>query len=83
LDPKPEAFTAASFYYHHAVLAADFAGILGKREDSLKYASLSGKIKEAILQKYAVSGTGRFDNATQAAQIFALWYGFAPDRQKR
>jgi alpha-L-rhamnosidase len=82
LDTKPEAFTAASFYYQHAVLAADFAGILGKREDSLKYADLSGKIKEAILRKYAVTGTGRFDNATQAAQIFALWYGFAPDRQQ-
>lgn len=82
LDTKPEALTAASFYYHHAVLAAEFAGILNKKEDSLKYAELSKRIKGAILQKYDVKGTGRFDNGTQAAQIFALWYDFAPDMQQ-
>jgi alpha-L-rhamnosidase len=30
LDPRPEAFSAASFYYHHVLLASQFAGILGK-----------------------------------------------------
>ena len=33
LDPRPEAFTAATFYYHHAKLAEEFAGLLGKKED--------------------------------------------------
>lgn len=78
LDPKPEAFSAASFYYHHAVLAANFAAILGKKEDSLKYAKLSETIKNAIVRKYLVPHTGRFDNATQSAQLFALWYRLAP-----
>jgi alpha-L-rhamnosidase len=78
LDPKPEAFTASAFYYHHALLATEFAGILGKKEDSLQYAKLARDIKDAIVKKYWVPRTGRFDNATQSAQIFALYYNFSP-----
>lgn len=81
LDPRPEAFTAACYYYHHAKLAEEFAGILEKKEDSLQYNKLAQQIKQSILRKYLVPNTGRFDLATQAAQIFALWYGLAPDKE--
>jgi alpha-L-rhamnosidase len=80
LDPKPIAFDASLFYYHHVLLAADFAGILGKTEDSIKYASLANKIKNAIIAKYYIPGTGRYDNATEGAQIFALWYNLPADK---
>lgn len=82
LDPRAEAFSAACFYYHHAVLASKFAGILEKKSDSVKYARLSANIKRAIVKKYLVPGTGRFDNATQAAQIFALWYELTPEKEE-
>jgi alpha-L-rhamnosidase len=81
LDPKPEAFTAAAFYYHHALIAAQFAGILGKKEDSTRYAGLADHIKHAIVRKYLVPTTGRFDNATQSAQLFALWYDLSPEEE--
>lgn len=80
LDTKPDAFSASCFYYHHAKLAADFAGILHKQEDSLKFAKLAANIKEAIVYKYNVRNTGRFDNATQSAQILALWYNLATEK---
>lgn len=79
LDPKPESFSASLFYYHHVQLAATFAGILHKTDDSTQYAKLAQEIKNAIVSKYYIPGTGRFDNATESAQILALWYGFAPD----
>ena len=82
LDPKPEAFTAAAFYYHHVLLATEFAGILGKTTDSIKYDRLARQIKNAITRKYLVPTTGRFDNATQSAQLFALWYGLSPEKNK-
>jgi alpha-L-rhamnosidase len=82
LDPRPEAFTAAVFYYHHAVLATEFASILGIRADSVKYSRLSKNIKNAIVNKYLVPETGRFDNATQSAQIFALWHQLSPEKEK-
>ena len=80
LDTKPESFSASLFYYHHAKLAEEFAGILGKKEDSAKYAKLADKIKDAILNRYYIANTGRFDNATQSAQILALWYGLSPQK---
>ena len=81
LDPKPEAFTAACFYFHHAKLAEEFAGIINKKEDSLKFNKLSTQIKRAIVRKYLVPKTGRFDNGTQSAQIFALWYALSPEEE--
>lgn len=82
LDPKPEAFSASAFYYHHAVLASEFAGILGKAAEAEKYAKLATQIKERIVRKYYIPHTGRFDNATQSAQFFALWYGLSPEPEK-
>ncbi|MEO8764022.1 MAG: family 78 glycoside hydrolase catalytic domain [Ginsengibacter sp.] len=80
LDTKPESFSASLFYYHHAKLAEEFAGILGKNEESLKYARLASGIKDAIVARYYIKNTGRFDNATQSAQILALWYDVSPQK---
>lgn len=82
IDPKPEAFSASAFYYHHVKLAAEFAGILGKHEDSVKYGKLGSEIKKRIVEKYMVPNTGRFDNGTQSAQLFALWYDLSPQKDK-
>ena len=61
------------------MMGAEFAGILGKTEDSIKYAKLAQNIKKAIIGKFLVPGTGRFDNGTESAQLFALWYGLSPE----
>jgi alpha-L-rhamnosidase len=81
LDPRPEAFTASAFYYHHALLASEFAGILNIKEDVAAYSNLAKQIKERIVEKYLVPNTGRFDNATQSAQLFALWYDLSPEKE--
>ena len=81
LDPRPEAFSASAFYYHHALLGARFAGILHKEQDSLRYARLAQNIKRNIVTRYYVKATGRFDNATQSAQILALWYDLSPEKE--
>lgn len=82
IDPKPEAFSASAFYYHHVLLASEFAGILGKPDDSVKYTRLSEQIKRNIMDKYLVPNTGRFDNGTQSAQLFALWYNLSLQKEK-
>ena len=81
IDPKPEALTATAFYYQHVILGATFAGILGKQDDSIKYSKLAAKIKSSLIAKFLVPGTGRFDNGTQSAQLFALWYGLSPEKE--
>lgn len=82
LDTKPEAFTASAFYYHHVLLAAEFATLLGNKVDAARYSKLANGIKSSIVSHYYVNNTGRFDNATQSAQLFALWYDFSPDKEK-
>jgi alpha-L-rhamnosidase len=82
LEPTPEAFSASSFYYHHAVLAAEFAAILAQKEDSAKYTRLAARIKGSIVRKFLIPATGRFDLATQATQLFALWYNLSPEKEK-
>ncbi|HZK65882.1 MAG TPA: family 78 glycoside hydrolase catalytic domain, partial [Puia sp.] len=81
LDAKPEALSAAAFYYHHICVAARFASILHKTDDSLKFSRQAQQIKNTIIQKFLVKGTGRFDNATQSAQLFALWYDLSPEKE--
>jgi len=82
LDKKPEALTAALFYYHHATLIAEFAEILGKTSDALDYKKLAEQIKIAVNQKYSTDKTGKYDNGTQSAQIFALYYNM-PDSSEQ
>ncbi len=80
LDPKPEGLTASAFYYAHLRLAARFAGLLGKKDDSIAYTTLSQQVRRAIVRQYHIPGTGRFDNGTQSAQLFALWYDLTPEK---
>ncbi len=83
LDTKPEALTASAFYLHHVQLLAGFARILGKEEDARIWQRVADQIKKAVTAQFLVPGTGRFDNATQTAQIFALYYHLAPDSEKQ
>jgi alpha-L-rhamnosidase len=79
LGPRSPGITASGFYFHHAILAAEFAGLLHKTEDSIYYDKLSKAIRDSIVNKY-LSGPGEKSNSgIQAAQIFALWYGITPD----
>jgi alpha-L-rhamnosidase len=82
IDPKPESFSASAFYYHHVKLAAEFAALLGNKVDSARYAKLADGIKRSIINQFYIPGTGRFDNATQSAQLFALHYNLSPDSIK-
>ncbi len=82
IGPRAEAFVASCFYYHHALLATEFAGILRKREDSIGYANLAKSIKDSIVKKYLSPVSGKIDQSIQAVQIFSLWYNIAPDKQK-
>ncbi|TJZ63285.1 alpha-L-rhamnosidase [Sphingobacterium olei] len=82
LGPKPDALTAALFYYHHAILIAEFAEILGKSSDAADYKKLAETIKAAVNQKYAADTTGKYDNGTQSAQIFALYYDMPDTKQQ-
>ena len=74
LDEKPYKLTASAWYYYHVKLISEFAKILNKTADYSKYESLSEKIKMSIKNEMFDPTTGIFDNGTQSAQIFGLWF---------
>lgn len=82
LDTKADAFSACCFYYEHVRLIACFAGILGKEADEARYKKLADDIRLRILKVHLVPGTGRFANATQGAQVFALYYDLSPEERE-
>jgi len=79
LELRTDAFSSSAFYYEHARLIAEFATILGKTEDAARYSRLSERIRNLLIQRFYVPGTGRFDNATQVAQILGLYYDLSPE----
>jgi alpha-L-rhamnosidase len=83
LDPPTKGFTASAFYYHHVKLIAGFAKILGKKKDYNRYSRLEQKICQAILRRYFKPATGQFDNGTQSAQAFGLWYDWVGGKEKK
>ncbi len=82
LDAKPEKLTASAFYYYHVKLIAEFAAALGKTDDAAKYGALAQAIKKAIMANMFDAATGTFDNATQSAQAFGLWFDFTDGKDR-
>ncbi|HEY3372960.1 MAG TPA: family 78 glycoside hydrolase catalytic domain [Prolixibacteraceae bacterium] len=82
IDKKPIALSATAFYYHHVIILAEFAQLLNKKEDALKYQKLAGEIKEAFVNTFLKPGTGVFDSGTQAAQLISLYYDLVPEKAK-
>jgi alpha-L-rhamnosidase len=81
VDPKPIALTATAFYYNHVTAFVEMAKILGRDDDAAVYGKLAEDIKAAFIAEFLAPGTGKFDSATQAAQIFALYYDLVPEQE--
>ncbi len=82
IDPKPVALSATAFYYHHVLILAEFAALLNKASDEVKYRKLADDVKQAFVTKFLKPETGVFDSGTQAAQLIAFNYDLVPDLEK-
>jgi len=78
VEPTTTSLLSTAFYYHHAILVARQAEILGHTKDAKRYSLLGQEIKNAFIQKFLKPSTGMFDVHTQAAQAFALYYDLVP-----
>ncbi len=82
IDKKPISLSATAFYYHHVIILEEFAALLNKKEDAIKYQKLADDIKIAFIKTFLKPGTGVFDSGTQAAQLIALNYNLVPEKEK-
>ena len=81
LTPPP--VTATAFYYHDARLMSQIATLLGKQEDSEKYAQLAEEIRAAWLREFR-NDDGTYATGSQCSNAMALEMGLAEpaDREK-
>jgi alpha-L-rhamnosidase len=79
LDPNPIELIATAHFFLAASLVAGFANTLERSQDEARYIQLAQNIKNAFVERFLESGTGRFGIATQAAQATALHLGLVPD----
>ncbi len=82
LEPAPSPAMVTPLYYESARLLSRLASVLGRTDDTERYAELAGSIREAYLAAFLEPGTGRFSPATQASQAFALALGLAPPEER-
>jgi alpha-L-rhamnosidase len=66
----PERITSTGYFYRDACIVADIAGMLGKKDDAVKYAALAADIKLAFNREFP-------ELKTQTALGCALYQGLA------
>jgi len=83
INPKHVPLTSGAFYYGHAKLLAELAGLLDKKEDAARWMRLADTISVAFNRRYRQGDTGQYDTAcNQTTQVFPLWWGLAADKDK-
>jgi len=72
---------ATAYYYHLLGLMKEFAGMLGKREDSAVFGGKAEKVKAAFNERFFDKG-GFYSNNTVTANLLPLYFGMVPEAQR-
>lgn len=84
-DPKritPGDYIGSVYFYHCLNLMTKYAHLLNKNEDAIEYASLAGKVKEAINNTYLHKDSLYYANNMVTANALALSFGI-PSKELR
>lgn len=74
-ERTPEAVTSTGYYYYDAMLVSKVARVLGRQEDSTKYAELAASIRKAFNDRFLDRKTGQYAGGTQTGLSCALFQG--------
>lgn len=72
---------ATAYFYYSTSLMSKIASLLGRSEDSERYAGFLPKIKEAFHREF-ITPNGRLVSGTQTAYVLALGFGLIPDQER-
>jgi len=78
----PVIFSSSVYYYVDASILSRAAALLGKAEDSKKYAALAEKIKNAFNSTFLDRNTGTYGQGMQTELSMPLCWGLVPDDMK-
>jgi alpha-L-rhamnosidase len=69
---------STAFYYHDLQIIEKMARVLGKNEQAETFRLLSGKVLNAFNDKFLNRQEGYYDDASQSAQAWPLFFGMVP-----
>jgi len=73
---------ATAYYYHLLGLMKEFAGMLGKREDSLVFEGKAERVRSAFNSRFFDAVGGGYSNNTVTANLLPLYFGMVPEDKK-
>ena len=79
----PGILMSTGYSYYNCKQLAYFASILGKKAEEAHYSEVAGKIRDAFLDKWFDTKTGKVATGSQACQTFPLWLGIIPEEHKQ
>ncbi|MGI6316782.1 MAG: family 78 glycoside hydrolase catalytic domain [Christensenellales bacterium] len=78
---KRGAWVGTAYYAHSCELMAKIAGILGKEEDTRRFATLHEKVKAAFRRVFT-DGHGRMKREFQSAYVLAMAFGLETEANR-
>lgn len=70
---------STAFYFHEVQVLEKMARVLGKKEHEEKFKILAGEIRGAFNKKFLNKNEGFYDDRSQAAQSWPLFFGMVPE----
>jgi len=71
---------STAIYYYDVQVMEKIASVLGKKEHAERFHLLAGKIKEAFNDRFLNKQEGYYDDHSQAAQTWPLFFGMVPEK---
>ena len=79
----PIALSGTAFYFENAVLLAQLADILGRKDDARGYRTLADQIRAAFQARFDSQHSGQFGDGGEGSQAFALYFDLVPAAERR
>jgi alpha-L-rhamnosidase len=74
--------TSTAYYYRDAMIVSESAGLLGRKEDAHKYATLAEEIRKAFNREFFDEKTANYAAGSQAALGCALYEHLVPPQHR-
>lgn len=69
---------STAFYFHEIQIMEKMAAVLGKKDHEEKFTFLAGEIRDAFNKKFLNKVEGYYDDRSQAAQTWPLFFDMVP-----
>ncbi|MBU3666726.1 MAG: hypothetical protein FGM15_12745, partial [Chthoniobacterales bacterium] len=78
-----KALLSSAYLVRNMEIAAEFADLLGRKEDAADWRARRARMIDAINARFLDATSGRYGNGTQTSQLLPLAFGIAPKEKAK